>query len=108
MPGRTRGKCGAVAKVKYMQRFPNVLAPVGVVAGLILWTAPAAAAGPPEEINLRRTVTVRVVEKTKPAVVNISCTRLIRQRASPFGRDPFGDLFDFGGGEDDIVRVHSG
>ena len=66
------------------------------------FTAPAAASAPPESINLRRTVTVEVVRKTKDAVVNISCTKLIRRRVSPFGFDPF--WHDFGG-RDQIVRV---
>src|SRR3954454_13516644 len=39
------------------------------------------------EINLRRTVTVDVVRKTKDAVVYISTTKLAR--TSPFGDDPF-------------------
>jgi serine protease Do len=56
-----------------------------------------------ESINLRRTVTVEVVAKTKDAVVNISTTRLIQQRFSPFGPDPFWDHFDFGGG--DVLKV---
>jgi serine protease Do len=47
-------------------------------------------------INLRRSVTVQVVERTKDAVVNISTTRLIDRRVSPFGPDPFWDRFDFG------------
>jgi serine protease Do len=44
-------------------------------------------AEPPEAVNLRRTVTVEVVAKTKAAVVNISSTRLVQQRvfADPFG-----------------------
>src|SRR6185437_516306 len=39
------------------------------------------------EINLRRTVTVDVVQRTKDAVVYISTTKLVR--TSPFGDDPF-------------------
>src|SRR5688572_7380686 len=39
------------------------------------------------EINLRRTVTVDVVRRTKDAVVYISTTTLVR--TSPFGDDPF-------------------
>ena len=38
-------------------------------------------------INLRRTVTVDVVEKTKDAVVYISTTKLVNQR-HPFRRGP--------------------
>jgi serine protease Do len=49
-------------------------------------------------VNLRRTVTVEVVEKTKDAVVYISTTKLVERRASPFG-DPFWN-FDRG-----IVKV---
>lgn len=47
-------------------------------------------------INLRRTETVVVVEKTKGAVVNISTTKLISRRTSPFGDDPFWQPFDVG------------
>ena len=49
-----------------------------------------------EEINLRRTVTVEVVEKTKDAVVNISATKIVNQRMNPFGADPFWQRFDLG------------
>jgi S1-C subfamily serine protease len=54
-----------------------------------------------ESINLRRTVTVGVVEKTKNAVVNISATKLVNRRISPFEGDPFWQNFDFG----DVVKV---
>ncbi len=53
-------------------------------------------ADPPEAINLRKTVTVDVVQKTKDAVVYIAATRMIQQRANPFGNDPFFQQFDFG------------
>src|SRR5205809_63775 len=46
------------------------------------------------EINLRRTVTVDVVRRTKDAVVYISTTKLVR--TSPFGNDMFFRGFDFG------------
>ncbi len=59
---------------------------------------PLARAEDPSTINLRRTVTVEVVKKTKDAVVNISATKLMNRRA--FGGDPFWD--PFGGG---LVRV---
>ena len=49
----------------------------------------AAGAAPPESINLRRTVTVDVVRKTKDAVVYISTTKLIAAAPAPFGDDPF-------------------
>ncbi|HMB95919.1 MAG TPA: trypsin-like peptidase domain-containing protein, partial [Tepidisphaeraceae bacterium] len=42
-----------------------------------------------ESINLRRTNTVDVVDKTKNAVVYISSTKIVQQRFSPFGNDPF-------------------
>src|SRR5688572_5188169 len=38
-------------------------------------------------INLRRTVTVDVVQKTKDAVVYVNTSKMIR--TSPFGDDPF-------------------
>ncbi len=53
----------------------------------------------PPSINLRRTVTVEVVRKTKDAVVNISATKLMNRRA--FGGDPLFDPFGAGG----VVRV---
>ena len=59
----------------------------------------AAAKDAPESINLRRTVTVEVVQRTKASVVNISTTKLIAQRRLPFGFDPFWS--DPG----DVVRV---
>src|SRR3954463_7768143 len=59
------------------------------------------AKAPAEEINLRRTVTVEVVKKTKDAVVNISATKIVNQRMNPFGNDPFWQQFDVG----DIARI---
>ena len=52
-------------------------------------------------INLRRTITVQVVEKTKDAVVNISTTKLVSRRVAGFGFDPFWQQF----GQDQIERV---
>ncbi len=52
-------------------------------------------------INLRKTVTVSVVQKTKDAVVNISTTKIVSKRISPFGDDPFFRQFDIGS----IVQV---
>jgi serine protease Do len=49
-------------------------------------------------VNLRRTVAVEVAEKTKDAVVFISTTKVITQRLSPFGDDPFWQQFDIGPG----------
>lgn len=48
---------------------------------------PVATTSPAMELNLRRTVTVDVVSKTKDAVVYISTSKIIR--TSPFGDDPF-------------------
>jgi len=58
-----------------------------------LAAAPAFADAPPV-INLRRTVTVEVVERTKDAVVNIAAEKVIAQRQNPFGNDAF--FRDFG------------
>jgi len=74
--------------------------PLALICSFAL-LAPAIAADAPEGINLRRTVTVRVVEKTKGAVVSISTTRLIDRRISRFGNDPFLAPFDPG----EVVRV---
>ena len=54
----------------------------------------------PTGVNLRRTVTVQVVEKTKNAVVYISTTKLVNQRV-PMGINPFFENFDSG----PMVRV---
>jgi serine protease Do len=51
-------------------------------------------------INLRRTVTVQVVQKTKDAVVNISTRKLVDRRIT-FGGSPFIQPFDTG----QVVRV---
>lgn len=59
------------------------------------------AAEPPPEINLRKTMVVDVVQKTKDAVVNVSTTKLVSRRISPFGADPFWQQFDTGG----VARV---
>src|SRR5687768_8662509 len=67
---------------------------------LALAARPSTAQGAPESINLRRTVTVDVVQKTKASVVNISTTKLIARRRLPMGFDPFWS--DPGG---DVVRV---
>ena len=53
---------------------------------------PDAASG----VNLRRTVTVDVVARTKDAVVNVSTTKTIARRVNPFGNDPFWQQFDVG------------
>jgi serine protease Do len=62
-----------------------------VCAGLALHAAPAAA----EDPFLRRTTTVRVVEQTSPAVVNITTEQLVPQGRpfGPFTGDPFFDRF---------------
>jgi serine protease Do len=55
----------------------------------------AARAEPPESINLRRTVTVEVVQKVKDSVVNISTTKFIARRRTnlmPFWDDMEGEV----------------
>ena len=82
-------------------------------ATLAGWSAisarPARAVSPPTPptmsaeyggINLRRTVTVQVVQKTKDAVVNISARKLVTERVR-MGGDPFWQQFDTG----QVVRV---
>ncbi len=51
--------------------------------------------------NLRRTVTVEVVARTKDAVVNISTTKLVSRHVAPFGFDPFWQQF----GQEQVERV---
>jgi serine protease Do len=63
-----------------------------ILVALLAGPAPAADA---PAVNLRRTVTVEVVEKTKGAVVNISTTKLVNQRIGPEA-DPFWQQFDLG------------
>jgi S1-C subfamily serine protease len=64
---------------------------------LVLTVYPRAARAWTEspQLNLRRTVVVDVIERTKHAVVNISTTKLVNRRM-PFGDDPFWNQFDFG------------
>lgn len=57
----------------------------------------------PPNVNLRRTVTVEVVEKIKNAVVNISTTKLISQRVGLFG-DPMLDRF----GPGEVIQREAG
>ncbi len=80
-----------------MKRFiQNRALPVLVAALPLIFICPAHGAGGPDAINLRRTVTVQVVEMTKDAVVNISATKMISRNVSPFGNDPFWQLFQGG------------
>jgi serine protease Do len=72
-----------------------------VVIALLLLLAAPAVAEPPESINLRRTVTVEVVQKAKDSVVNISTTKMIARRRATGGIGMFWD--DLDGGQ--IVRV---
>src|SRR4051812_36877462 len=65
---------------------------------IALCTTSALRAADAPGVNLRRTVAVEVVEKTKDAVVFISTTKVITQRLSPFGDDPFWQQFDVGQG----------
>ncbi len=73
-----------------------------VLGTLPSWAQDPNRAAEPPTINLRRTVTVDVVHKTKDAVVYISTTRMVSQRVSPFPEDFFPG-FDMGFGQ--VVRV---
>ena len=68
-----------------------------ICRGPLLRAADVPSATTSPSINLRHTVTVDVVRKTKDAVVYISTTKTVTQRMA----DPF--FFDFGGG--DVVKV---
>jgi serine protease Do len=72
-----------------------------VISLLLLMAAPPAVAEPPESINLRRTVTVEVVQKAKDSVVNISTTKMIARRRATGGFGLFWD--DLDGGQ--VMRV---
>jgi len=69
---------------------------IGAVIAISMAGSSSLAAEAPEGINLRRTVVVGVVEKTKDAVVNISATKLITKRISQVSNDPFWQLFNGG------------
>lgn len=75
------------------------------VALLCILVSTIVRADPPESINLRKTVVVQVVAKTKSAVVNISATKLISRRVNPFGDDPF--FQEFGLGQIETVPANS-
>jgi serine protease Do len=79
-----------------VRRFGNCVRAACCVAALV---ACPLARGEPESINLRRTVTVDVVQKTKASVVNIATTKVVLRRVG-MGFDPFWS--DSGG---DVVRV---
>jgi S1-C subfamily serine protease len=64
--------------------------PIVVACIAAVWTC----ADAPPEINLRKTIVVDVVRKTKDAVVNVSTTKLVSRRMGPF--DPFWQQFDVG------------
>jgi serine protease Do len=67
---------------------------IGAVIAIAMAGSSSLAGEAPEGINLRRTVVVGVVEKTKDAVVNISATKLITKRISQVSNDPFWQLFN--------------
>ncbi len=56
----------------------------------------AAYAQDADGVNLRRSITVQIFEKSKDAVVNISTTKLVSRRINPFGNDPFWQQFNLG------------
>ncbi|HZZ44221.1 MAG TPA: trypsin-like peptidase domain-containing protein [Tepidisphaeraceae bacterium] len=59
----------------------------------LLFSASALAEAP-EPINLRHTVTVEVVQRTKDAIVNVSTSSLaVRRVVQRFGPSPFQDMF---------------
>src|SRR5271154_2930348 len=76
---------------------------VMIMAMALMCPAFAEAQSETDGINLRRTVTVQVVERTKDAVVNISARKIINERVSPFGNDPFMQGFNMNMGP--MVRV---
>ncbi|MGH0034452.1 MAG: trypsin-like peptidase domain-containing protein [Myxococcota bacterium] len=67
----------------------------GIATGLLIPLALAASASRADDPFLRRTATVRAVEKVGPAVVNITTERVVRRRSpfSGFSGDPFFDQF---------------
>ena len=80
-------------------------AAVAQVPGTETTTAPVEANEPlspavrrAEELRRQRvTPVVRAYRKARPAVVNISSQRLVAGGLSPFGRDPFDDIFPIPG-----------
>ncbi len=67
---------------------------IGIFIPVAVFAADAIVPDP--GINLRRTVTVQVVEKTKGAVVNISASKTVTRQVSPFAMNPFFQQFNFG------------
>src|SRR4051812_43991800 len=72
---------------------------IGALASRSMWVDPnpARATASPDGVNLRRTIVVDVAERTKDAVVYISADKIVQQRISAFGNDPFWQQFDFPG-----------
>ncbi|MGA2233334.1 MAG: trypsin-like peptidase domain-containing protein, partial [Tepidisphaeraceae bacterium] len=69
-----------------------VVAVASLALPVLGWAQDAA-----DGVNLRRTVIVDVVQRTKDAVVLISAEKMVMQQVSPFGGDPF--FQQFGPGE---------
>ena len=82
-------------------RYCTIVAFLGLLWAVADAGPRAARSAPPESLNLRRTVTVEVVQKVKDSVVNISTTKLIARRRAPLGFSPFWDELDGG----NVVRV---
>jgi serine protease Do len=78
---------------RFLVTWPRAVAPVAWLCAVALVAAGAARADDP---FLRRTATVRVVEKVGPSVVNITTERVVRRSnpfSGPFTQDPFFDRF---------------
>src|SRR5687767_15335222 len=88
-----------VALRNMLRMFTCLAAALGVSAAARAQDVPVAATAP--TINLRRTVTVDVVRRTKAAVVYVSTIKSVMQRTNPFGNDPFFGRFELGG----VVKV---
>ena len=81
-----------------------------LLAAPLLSRGTSAAAGPPGD-GPRVTPVVLAYRRARPAVVNISTTKMVlRTRYSLFGPDPFGDLFPdaFGGQKVPVQSLGSG
>lgn len=84
------------SKVRWHKALAATLLGVGLFA-------PAVGAVGPESINLRHTVTVEVVERTKDAIVNVSTSSLaLRQVRQRIGPNPFWDMIP---GPTQIIQV---
>jgi serine protease Do len=97
--GKGRWNQAALMRRSYRGEIMNGLLK-WIVATILLVPAISLAQESPDSVNLRRTVVVEVVQRTKDAVVCITAQKIVSQRVSAFGGDPFFQQF----GPSEIVQ----